>query len=571
VGPEALVGICVERSLEMVVGVLAILKAGGAYVPIDPKYPHERIAYTVDDARVSVLLTQERLLELLPERAATLICLDRDWPKMAKHQSDDLPLLQDPDHVAYVIYTSGSTGCPKGVAITHRSAGALIHWAHTVYQPEELRGVLASTSLCFDLSVFELFVPLSCGGRVIVADHALELPALAEAEEVTLINTVPSAIGELLRQRGIPRSVRTVNLAGEPLQPALVDQLYALEGIERVFDLYGPSEDTTYSTYALRRRRGPATIGRPIANTQVYVLDQQFNAVPVGIPGELYIGGVGLARGYWNRPELTAEKFLPNPFGIEPGSRLYRTGDLTRYRPDGTLEFLGRRDHQIKLRGFRIELGEIEAHLLQRPDVREAVVLVREDRPGEKRLVAYAVPYREPVPVCGELRRFLAERLPEYMVPAAFVILPALPLTPNGKVNRRALPVPDLDAQRERAYVAPRTPAEEIVAGIWAEVLGLERVGVQDNFFDLGGHSLLLAKVWSRLQSRVQCELSMIDLFRYSTVDALAEYIGRDQTEDAHAYRRGGEHVERLKAGQRRLRQLTQRRQAAIVRRGEGS
>jgi amino acid adenylation domain-containing protein/non-ribosomal peptide synthase protein (TIGR01720 family) len=529
VGPEALVGICVERSPEMIVGLLAILKAGGGYVPIDRNYPRERIAYMIDDAQITVLLTQERLLDLLPEPAGPRLCVDRDWPEIAKQDGTNLATRQSSDHVAYVIYTSGSTGRPKGVAITHRSAGALIHWAHTVYRPEDLQGVLASTSLCFDLSVFELFVPLSGGGRVIIAEHALELPTLSGAAEVTLVNTVPSAIGELLRQRGLPRSVRTVNLAGEPLQPALVDQLYALDHIEHVFDLYGPSEDTTYSTYALRRRYGPATIGRPIANTQVYLLDPQLTPVPVGVPGELYIAGAGLARGYWNRPSLTAEKFLPNPFGTKPGSRLYRTGDLARYRQDGTLEFLGRIDHQIKLRGFRIELGEIEAHLLKHPEIRETVVLAREDRPGEKRLVAYVVARQEPAPASETVRRGLSAQLPDYMLPSVFVWLPALPLTPNGKIDRRALPAPDGDEQREQGYVPPRTPAEGILARIWAQVLGVERVGVQDNFFELGGDSIMGLQIIARAK-HAGVVLTPRQLFQHQTITELAAAAGDQAT-----------------------------------------
>ncbi|WP_447980434.1 amino acid adenylation domain-containing protein [Candidatus Nitrospira bockiana] len=525
VGPESLVGLCVERSLDMVVGVLAILKAGAAYVPIDPTYPRERMLYMLDDAQVSVLLTQERLLGVLPQRAGRCLCIDRDWPEIAEQEGGALAVLHHPSHAAYVIYTSGSTGRPKGVVITHGSAVTLVQWAHTVYRPEDLRGMLASTSLCFDLSVFELFVPLSCGGRVIIADHALELPALPEAEEVTLINTVPSAIAELLRQQAIPRSVRTVNLAGEALKPALVDQLYALEHIERVFDLYGPSEDTTYSTYALRRAGGPATIGRPIAKTQAYVLDQRLTPVPVGVPGELFIGGAGLARGYWKRPDLTAEKFLPSPFGPTPGSRLYRTGDLVRYRPDGTLEFLGRMDHQIKLRGFRIELGEIEAHLLRHPDVREAVVLLREDRPGEKRLVAYVVPQPGATPASDALRRVLSEQLPEYMVPSVCVSLPALPLTPNGKLDRRALPAPEVDAQRERSYVPPRSAAEALLARTWADVLGLERVGVLDNFFELGGDSILGLQVIARAK-QAGLVLTPRQLFQHQTIAELAAAAG---------------------------------------------
>lgn len=356
-----------------------------------------------------------------------------------------------------MIYTSGSTGRPKGVAIEHRSAVALLSWAADTFAPEQWAGTLASTSICFDLSVFELFVPLSVGGAVILVKNALELPNLACADQVTLVNTVPSAAVELLRIDGIPASVRSVNLAGEPLSTELVRQLYE-RGIDRVYDLYGPTEDTTYSTFALRSSHGRATIGRPIANTQVYILDPHLNPVSIGIPGELHLGGAGLARGYLNRPELTAEKFIPNPFSDDPRARLYKTGDLARYLPDGNIEFLGRIDHQVKIRGFRIEPGEIEAVLSQHPPVREAVVIVREDTPGDQRLIAYVVARAE-APSLTELRGFIQSKLPEHMIPTAFVLLDKMPVTPNGKLDRKALPAPEY--RSDKPFVAPRTSAEK--------------------------------------------------------------------------------------------------------------
>jgi len=391
VGPEVLVGIMMHRSVEMVVGLLGILKAGGAYVPLDSDYPQERLRFMLQDTTPPVLLTQARFLEGLPQSEAEVVCLDTDWKAIVQERTENLSGAAKAENLAYVIYTSGSTGRPKGVAIEHHSTVALLHWAREIFTPEQLAGVLASTSICFDLSIFELFVPLSWGGTVILAENALHLPTLPAAPRVTLVNTVPSAIAELLRMGGVPASVRTVNLAGEPLQTQLVQQLYEQGTIERVYDLYGPSEDTTYSTFALRSAKGRATIGRPIANTQTYVLDWRLQPAPIGVPGELYIGGEGLARGYLNRPELTAERFIRNPFSKEPAARLYKTGDMVRYLPDGNLEFLGRKDHQVKLRGFRIELGEIEAALNQHPAVEQAVVLAREDVPGDKRLVAYVV------------------------------------------------------------------------------------------------------------------------------------------------------------------------------------
>ncbi|MBD1896805.1 non-ribosomal peptide synthetase [Coleofasciculus sp. FACHB-129] len=416
VKPEVLVGICMERSLEMVIGLLGILKAGGAYVPLDPKYPQERLAFMLEDTQASVLLTQQQLIESLPKHNAKVVSLDSDWDMIAQSNPENPATQVSADNLAYIIYTSGSTGKPKGVAIAHYNTVALIDWAKTVFTPADMAGVLASTSICFDLSVFELFVPLSCGGTVILAKNALYLPILPAAERVTLINTVPSAIASLLRDNAIPATVRTVNLAGEPLPNNLVQQLYQLNHIQQVFNLYGPSEDTTYSTYALIERgsQGTPPIGRPIANTQVYVLDNSLQPVPIGVAGELYLGGAGLARGYLNRPELTAEKFIANPFnqnltplppslrrkgepdapallgdGLGERLRLYKTGDLVRYLPDGNLEFLGRIDHQVKIRGFRIELGEIEAALAQHPVVEQPVVLAQEDDLNSPRLVAY--------------------------------------------------------------------------------------------------------------------------------------------------------------------------------------
>ncbi len=398
VGLEVLVGICVERSIEMVVGLLGILKAGGAYVPLDPNYPPSRLSYMLADSGVEVLLTQQKLLSSLPSHTARLVCLDPDWGTIEQHSQENLDLKVSSENLAYVIYTSGSTGKPKGVAIEHQSPVALCHWAKQTFTASQLCGVLAATSICFDLSVFELFVTLCLGGKVIVAQNALDITNLDTAEEITLINTVPSAIAELLRVEGIPPQVMTVNLAGEPIQNQIVQHLYEHQNIKRVYNLYGPSEDTTYSTFALLAKgtTEPPSIGRPISNTQIYILDKHLQPVPIGVAGELYIGGDGLARGYLNRPELTQEKFIPNPFmnsefGIRNSERLYKTGDLARYLPDGNIEFGGRIDNQVKIRGFRIELGEIEAVLNTHPQIQQAVVIATEDIPGDKRLVAYVV------------------------------------------------------------------------------------------------------------------------------------------------------------------------------------
>ena len=391
-GPETLVGIYVERSVDMVVGLLGILKAGAAYVPLDPAYPRERISAIVEDAKLKFLLTQQSLVDSLPAQSAQVIRLDTDWPSIARESDQNPSCAATPENLAYVLFTSGSTGRPKGVALEHRSVSTFVQWAQSVFSPEELAGTLLSTSICFDLSVFELFVPLSVGGKVIVAQNALYLPTLPAAHEVTLINTVPSAITELLRMNGIPSSVITINLAGEALASSLVWELYEKTGVRKIYNLYGPTEDTTYSTFTLVPNGAEVTIGRPISNTQAYILDRHLQPVPIGVAGELYLAGEGLARGYFGRPSMTAERFVDNPFSSTPGARMYRTGDLCRHLPDGNIQYLGRIDNQIKLRGFRIELGEIESVLDTHPGVRQSVTMVREDNPGDKRIVAYVVP-----------------------------------------------------------------------------------------------------------------------------------------------------------------------------------
>ena len=394
VSTETRVAVCLDRTPQMLVALLGILKAGGAYVPLDPDYPTARLSFILDDAQASAVLTQEAYRDLSAESDAEVICLDEAAPALSEEPTTPPSSGARPNHLAYVMYTSGSTGRPKGVAIEHKSAVALFSWARTVYSADELDGVLAATSICFDLSVFELFFTLSQGGTVILADHALELPSLPASDSVRLVNTVPSAARQLLEMHGFPSSVRTINLAGEPLPTSLADRLYAATSTERVYDLYGPSEDTTYSTFALRKPGGPAVIGRPIDGTQVYLLDRCQNPVPVGVTGEIYLGGAGLARGYLGRPDKTAERFIPNPFPNHPSDRLYRTGDLARYRDDGQLEFLGRTDHQVKVRGYRIELGEIETVLEQHPDVKQAVVEARTEGENDRRLAAYVVPTR---------------------------------------------------------------------------------------------------------------------------------------------------------------------------------
>jgi amino acid adenylation domain-containing protein len=542
VGPETVVAVMVERSVRLVEALLGVLKAGGAYLPLDMSYPEQRLRMMMEDASARVLLTQSRLIGKVKVPDGTvLIRLDKEEAEAESEAVEKVESGARAENLAYVIYTSGSTGIPKGVAIAHSSAVALLSWARTRFTADELACVLASTSVCFDLSVFELFAPLISGGRVLLAENALALPGLPAASEVTLVNTVPSAIAELLKTSGLPPSVLTVNLAGEPLKGSLVEELYRrAPHVRRVYNLYGPSEDTTYSTEELVKRgaeREP-TIGRPIANGEVYVLDKTMRPQMVGVVGELYTGGDGLARGYLNRPALTAERFLPHPFSDVPGARLYRTGDLGRRLADGSIEFVGRVDDQVKIRGFRIELGEIEAALGRHPEVREAIVAaVGDDNRAveDKRLVAYVV-CAEPArrPTSGELRSFLQERLPKYMIPSLFVPLDALPLNANGKVDRRRLPAPDgTRPEMEREFVAPRTAVEEKLADIWREVLGVDRVGLHDNFFELGGHSLLATRVVSFVRDRCGVEVPLLALFESPTLAGLASRVEADRPEQS--------------------------------------
>ncbi len=558
VQPDQLVGLCMARSLEMIVGILGILKAGAAYLPIDPAYPEERLAYMLSDAKVRLLVTQETLVATRPSltalpvdeeadsHAMTVFCLDRDADQLrglskrnpSRHDRADVTTLH-PDDLAYCIYTSGSTGRPKGVGITHRSAATFIHWALGVFDKAALSNVLASTSVCFDLSIFEMFVPLACGGRVTVVGNILDLVSAGSPVPVTLINTVPSAIAQLHEAQAIPVTVKVVNLAGEALQNALVQRVYTQGSIEKIYNLYGPTESTTYSTYALTERGSsrPVTIGKPVANTQVYLLDAQLNPVPVGVAGEVHIAGAGLARGYLNRPELTAERFLRNPFEAEAGggARMYRTGDLARYLPDGHLDYLGRVDHQVKARGYRIELGEVEAALVALPAVRDAVVLAREDVPGDKRLVAYLVidtAHAADATHAHALRDALGRTLPDYMVPPHLVFLDRLPLNANGKVDRQALPAPDAASLAAEAYVAPRTDTEQRLAAIWSALLGLplQHVGLHDNFFALGGHSLLATQLVSRIGQSLNAVLPIVAVFGSPTLEGLARAVDAAKT-----------------------------------------
>jgi amino acid adenylation domain-containing protein len=527
VGPEVRVGVCLARTPALVTTLLGILGAGGAYVPLDPNYPRERLGFMLEDAGAAVIVTERALASRLPASGARLLVLDEELEAgPAKEAAEAEPSRALPANLAYLIYTSGSTGKPKAVAIEHRSAVAFVRWAQGAFSAEELAAVLASTSISFDLSVFELFVPLSRGGRVILAANALELPDLPAAGEVTLINTVPSAMAELVRSGALPPGVRTVNLAGEPLKRSLAQAVYA-RGVDRVLNLYGPSEDTTYSTFEVVERgsRSEPAIGRPLPGTWVRLLGSDLTPAPAGETGEICLGGEGLARGYLGRPELTAERFVPDPTtGPAPGVRVYRTGDLGRSLPDGRIEYLGRIDRQVKIRGFRVELGEIEAALETHPQVREAVVVAHEAATGDKRLVAYLVTAGEGGPSGAELRAVLGARLPDYMVPSSFVEIPALPLTPNGKVDRKELTRREPPRESAAGPAPLRTPTEELLAGIWREVLGVA-ISAEADFFDLGGHSLLIGQMLARVRSAFGVDLPLRTAFEARTLGALARRI----------------------------------------------
>ena len=530
VGRGSRVAVCVDRSLEMIVGLLGILKAGAAYVPLDPSYPAERLAWMLDDARAAALLTQERLAGLLPEAGVPTVRLDADWPAIAAAGAGEERVEVGPDDLAYVIYTSGSTGRPKGAMVPHRGIVNRLLWMQDEYGLTAEDRVLQKTPFSFDVSVWELFWPLMVGARLVFArpeghkDPSYLVDAI-EREGITTLHFVPSMLRvfledpEAARCRGLKRVV----CSGEALPPALVERFFAHLPAVELHNLYGPTEasvDVTAWPCAAGERIVP--IGRPIANIRMHVLDEHLLPSPVGSPGELHIAGVGLGRGYLDRPELTAEKFIPDPLG-EPGSRLYKTGDLARWLPGGALEYLGRIDHQVKIRGFRIELAEVEAALGRHPAIADCVVVARQ-RDEESRLVAFIVS-PEPAVAVEDLRSFLGARLPEHMVPSLFVQLDALPLSPNGKVDRKALPAPgperpDLGPQ----YVPPETGAEQELARVWERVLGIERVGAEDDFFALGGDSILSIRV-SALARERGLEVTLSQLFEHRTVRELARVI----------------------------------------------
>jgi len=527
-GPGTLVGIALERSTAMLVAVLGVLKSGAAYVALDPIYPRERLGFMIEDSGMRVLVTSTAVAGRLPAHRVRTVNLDKAAPARFPEANPD-PRAK-PEDLAYTIYTSGSTGRPKGVQILHRG---VVNFLCAMLREPGLNAsdtLLAVTTLCFDIAGLELYLPLTAGARVVIATSAdaadaNALQQLLAGSGATVMQATPATWRMLVDGHWQGRPGLKILCGGEALSRTLADQL--LERCDSLWNLYGPTETTIWSTCCrVLPGSAPVTIGWPIANTQLYILDSHMRPVPAGVAGELYIGGDGLARGYHNRPELTAEKFVPDPFSGRPGDLMYQTGDVARRRPDGEIDFLGRSDHQVKIRGFRVELGEIETLLRQHPGVREAVVIAREDAPGARRLAAYLAPDEGPGPDAAALRRFLKEQLPDYMVPSAFVLLDAFPLTPNGKVDRRALPAPEVDRHDvASAFVAPRNATEARLSAIWEEVIGIRPIGIHDNYFDLGAESLQAARMFGEIGRRFGRNLSPTSLFDAPTIAALARLL----------------------------------------------
>jgi amino acid adenylation domain-containing protein len=535
VGPEVPVAICMDRSLEMVVGILAVLKAGGAYMPLDPEYPQAHLAHVMEDVRAPVLLTQHRLRDRMSELGIKVVCVDSDWETIARLSEDTPSSAATAKNLAYVIYTSGSIGRPKGVMVEHGGLSNAINWILTTLELSSHDRCLLKTPITFDAAGRELFPTLLAGGTLIIANpgghrDSRYLADTIREEQISILHCVPSLLRVLIEESAFNQapSLRAIMCGGEALPPQIVARCQSRLRA-KLYNVYGPTEaiiDCTFWPCEESNAHSPIPIGRPIPNARVYILDDLHRLLPIGVAGNLCVGGVGLARGYVRRPDLTAEKFIPDPFSGKPGARLYQTGDLARYLPDGNIEFLGRIDHQVKIRGFRIELGEIQETLSQHPAVRDAIVLVKEDARGEKRLVAYVTAAGKTRPTTSELRAVVKEKLPEHMVPTVFMLLDAFPLTTNGKVDRRALPAPDGGRpELDEAFVACRTTTEELLAEIWTQVLGVEQIGIYDNFFQLGGHSLLATQVVSRIREAFRVEIPLRCIFEAPTVAGLAENI----------------------------------------------
>jgi amino acid adenylation domain-containing protein len=556
VGAGTRVGLCIERSVEMVISLLAVLKTGAAYVPLDiHNVPRRRLAFMIEDASLAVLLTEERLREKLPETGVRTISLDAERAAIERQSGENVSDELESESPAYVIYTSGSTGQPKGVQIPHRAVVNLLYAMRAKTKLTQADTLLAVTTLSFDIAGVEIYLSLMVGARIIIADgesvsDGTRLLTLLEDTRATAMQATPATWRMLIEAgwRGGVGNRLKVLCGGEAISRELAAQL--LERGSEVWNLYGPTETTIYSGgHKLQHGEEHVPLGRPLANTRLYVLDAAMNPVPIGIYGELHIGGDGLAHGYVNRPELTAAQFIPDPFSALPGARLYRTGDLVRYHDDGTIEFAGRLDYQVKVRGFRIELADIETALNQHEAIRETVVTVHEGTTEDRRLVAYVIAHDEAqAPNVTQLRAYLKERLPEYMIPSAFLFLRQWPLTPSGKIDRRALPAPDaFRPDLEAAFVAPETFIEQRLASIFMQVLGLKRVGVHDNFFELGGDSLLAAQLVSRARRAFDIELLLRDLFWRPTIAELSLLI--EEAFIAHLEEVSDEEAERMLEG----------------------
>jgi amino acid adenylation domain-containing protein len=544
VKPEILVGICVERSLDTLVGLLGILKAGGAYVPLDPAYPKNRLAFMLEDARVSVLITQEKLMAAFPKQVLT-ICLDRDWNAIALQAENNLNSETTSNNLAYTIYTSGSTGKPKGVMITHRGLVNYLSWCQQAYSVEKGDGSPVQSSLAFDATITSLYSPLLVGKKVVLLPEKDEIEALSSTlsfnNNFSLVKLTPAhleLLSQLLSSQKQQGQTRALIVGGEALLEKNLSFWRTYTPGTKLINEYGPTETVVgcciYELFPQTSLSGTIPIGRPIANTELYILDRYLQPAPIGVPGELYIGGDGVARGYLDRPELTGEKFLPNPYSNKPGTRFYKTGDLARYLPDGNIEYLGRIDNQVKIRSFRIELGEVESALAKNLAIREVVVVAQEDGAGNKSLVAYVVSHQAIALNVSDLRDRALKELPHYMVPSTFVQLDALPLTANGKIDRRALPV----GERSRplltaSYEAPSSEIERAIVNIWQDVLHLEKVGINDNFFDLGGHSLLVVRVIQKLNETLNQNLSIVEMFQHPTINSLARHLARTSEKSA--------------------------------------
>ncbi|BAZ09547.1 amino acid adenylation domain-containing protein [Calothrix sp. NIES-4071] len=540
VKPEVKVGICVERSPLMVIGILAILKAGGAYVPLDSAYPSERLAFMLEDVQAPILLTQTHLCEELTIQNQTVVNLDLDWGIIAQYKEDNLHSEVNPENLAYIICTSGSTGIPKGTEVPHRAIiGFMFGVDYIHFNADQIW--LQHSSISWDALTLELWAPLLYGGRCVLypgkIPTPLDLSRIITEQGVNTLFLTTALFNLMVDTMPLGLSgITQLLFGGESVSISHVRGALELLPETRIIHAYGPSECTVFtSCYPIPKQLGQNVnsipIGKPIGDRKVYVLDKDLHRVPFEVPGELYVGGASVARGYLNQPTLTSERFIPNPF-VE-GDTLYRTGDLVRRLPDGNLEFLGRIDTQVKIRGFRIELEEIEKTLNQHPDTNQALVIVREDEPGNKYLVAYILTKDNP-PTASTLRNFLSKKLPDYMIPAAFVFLEAFPLTPNGKINRRALPAPDTSQRNlDIDFVAPRTPTEQELATIWTEVLKLKQIGIYDNFFELGGHSLLATQVISRLREAFSLDFPLRYIFENPTIAQLAQKVIEQQIEQA--------------------------------------